>query len=82
MARDTEKEVIRTIYHEDVSAFFEVLGLLEKIARAEIRCAVCGQPISLENFKAVTNKSGKLLFCCNQEACIEGFGSCLTGGKT
>jgi len=81
MAKETEKVVITTVHHRDVSAFFEALGLSEKLARAEVRCAVCARPITLENFKAVTNKSGKLLFCCNQEACMEGLSSCLMGDK-
>jgi len=82
MAKDAEKVVITTVYHRDVPAFLEALGLSERLSRAEIRCAVCAKLITLDNFTAVTNKSGKLLFCCNQETCIEGFGSCLRGDKT
>ena len=81
MARETEKVTIRTVYHRDVSAFFEALGLSDDLFQEEIRCAVCTQPVTLDNFKAVTNKSGKLLFCCNQGGCVEGFGFCLMGDR-
>lgn len=79
---ETEKEIIRTVYHEDVSEFFEALGLSGKLDRAEIHCVVCGEPITLENFKAAINKSGNLLFCCDKESCIEGFSSYMIGDES
>ena len=68
MPKKEEKESIRTVYNEDVPQFFESLGLSEKLAQEEILCAVYGQVISIDNFRAVTNRSGSLVFCCNKEA--------------
>lgn len=65
-----EKEVIRTIYHKNVMEFFDAIGLTEEIVGGGIQCAVCGQIITPENFKVVTRRSGKLLFCCDNESCI------------
>ena len=70
-----EKEVIRTIYHENVTEFFNAIGLTEEIAGGKINCAVCGQVITPENFKVVTKRSGKLLFCCDNESCIHALAS-------
>ena len=81
MPRKEDREVIRTVYNEEVSKFFESLGLSNKLEQQEIRCAVCSQAITVDNFRAVTNRSGNLIFCCNKEACIEGFNSCLIGDK-
>jgi len=78
---DTEKEIIRTVYHKDVTDFFKGLGLQDKLVQGKILCAVCGQAITLENFKAVTNIKGNLKFCCAQETCIEAFSSCINEGK-
>ena len=77
----TEKEVIRTIYHKDVADFFESIGLSEELAQGEIRCIICGGIITLDNFRAVTRKSDKLLFCCDKESCIQEFTSYLKGDK-
>jgi len=76
-----ESEIIRVIYHKDVTEFFKSLGLFDKLTSGEILCSVCGEKITIENFRAVTRKSGKLLFCCNKDACIQEFISSLKGGK-
>lgn len=76
-----EKEVIRAIYHKDVANFFESIGLSEKLARGEIRCSICGEIITLNNFRAVARKSENLLFCCDKESCIHEFVSHLRGDK-
>ncbi len=77
-----EKEVIRTIYHKDVANFFESMGLSEKLAKGGIRCNICGEIITLDNFRAVTRKSEDLLLCCDKESCIHEFVSHLRGDKT
>ena len=76
-----EKEVIRAIYHKDVTNFFESIGLSEKLARGEIRCDFCAEAIASDNFRAVARKSGKLIFCCDKEPCVRKFSSCLKRDK-
>ncbi len=78
---EREKEVIRSIYHKEVVNFFESIGLSRELERGEIRCSVCGEIITLNNFRAVTRKSENLLFCCNKESCIHKFVSHLRGDK-
>ncbi len=78
---EREKEIIRTIYHKDVANFFESIGLSEKLAHGEIRCSVCGEIITLDNFGAAARKSMDLLFCCNKESCIHEFISRLRSDK-
>ena len=68
-----EKEVIRAVYHKDVINFFESIGLIEKLNEGELKCAICGERITSANFRAVTRKSGNLLFCCDKESCILAF---------
>ena len=76
------EEVIRTIYYRDVANFFESIGLSEELVRGEIRCSICGEIITLNNFRAVTRKSGELLFCCDRESCVHEFVSHLRSGRT
>jgi len=68
-----DKEVIRTIYHKRVANFFESIGLFEELEKGKIHCFVCGEIITLDNFRAVIRRSGKLLFCCDKESCIHEF---------
>lgn len=72
-----EKEVIRAIYHKDTANFFESVGLSKKLKEGKLKCIICGETIRIDNFRAVMRKSGKLLFCCNKESCIQRFGSFL-----
>jgi len=76
-----ESEIIRVIYYKDVAEFFKSLGLFDKLKSGDILCYICGEKITIENFRAVTRKSGKLLFCCNKDACIKEFTSSIRGGK-
>jgi len=78
---EREKEVIRTIYHKDVANFFESIGSSGELARGEIRCSICGEIITLNNFRAVARKSENLLFCCDKESCIHELISHLKGDK-
>ena len=71
MKNKQQKEIIRAIYHKDVANFFESIGLLEALQHGEIYCDVCGEQITLENFKASAKKSGKFLFCCDREFCVQ-----------
>jgi len=76
-----EEEVIRAIYHKDVVGFFKSIRLLDKLERGEIVCSICGDKITIENFKTVARKSNELLFCCDKEPCIQKFIIYLRGGK-
>ena len=76
-----EREVIRAIYHKDIVNFFKSIGLFDKLERGEILCSICGEKISVDNFRAVTRKSNELLFCCDKDQCIQKFVRHLRGGK-
>jgi len=78
----TEKEIIRAVYHKDVANFFELMGLYEKLIQGELHCSICGQQITLDNFRAAARKANELLFCCDRELCILKFDSYLKGDRT
>jgi len=73
-----QKEIIRAIYHKDVANFFESIGLLETLQRGEIQCSICGEQITINNLRAIANKSGEYLFCCEKELCIQKLASMLS----
>lgn len=72
-----EEKIIWTIYHKEAASFFKSIGLSEKLRKGEILCSICGEIISLSNFRAVARKSGNLLFCCDKETCFQKFPSYL-----
>ncbi|MFW6130546.1 MAG: hypothetical protein ACOC56_05115 [Atribacterota bacterium] len=73
--KNEETEDIKTIYHKDVEQFFKDMGKYEALINEEISCDICGRTITLENFRAVKKESGELLFCCQDEECMDKFGA-------
>jgi hypothetical protein len=65
------KETFQALHPVDVETFFEGLNLLQDIKAERIRCYVCGDTISVDNFRAVTRKKGELRFACSKQACLE-----------
>lgn len=63
------KELIHAVHPKDVLSFFATHNLLGELEAGKIRCAMCQDTISLENFRAVTRLRGKLLFACNKDSC-------------
>lgn len=74
--KENEKELIKTIYHQNVKDFFTSIGCFSDLKRGKIRCTNCGKTLTLDNFKMVTKKSGQLLFCCDDENCLNNFSLC------
>jgi len=69
------KEVIKIVYHKEVGNFLESLIRHEKLGEAT--CYICGTKVTLENFMALTRKSGRILFCCNKIECYRSFNDIL-----
>ena len=65
------KEVIKIVHHKEAGDFLKFIIRLEKIEEAT--CYICGAKVTLENFKALTRKSGKILFCCDKLECYRFF---------
>lgn len=67
------KEAIRTIHDAEVIDFFRSVGVLNKLERGELRCAVCAEPLTIQTFQAAARLQGKLTFCCNRPSCYASF---------
>jgi len=65
------KEVIKIVHHNEVGDFLETIIKLEKLKEAT--CYKCGAKVTTENFKALTRKYGKILFCCDKLECYRSF---------
>jgi len=68
MKTNSIKEIVKVVHHKETKEFLESIIRLEKFEH-EITCYFCGTKITPKNFKALTRKSGKILFCCDKPVC-------------
>jgi hypothetical protein len=66
------KEIIKIVHYKEVKNFLKSIISLEEF-KGEIICHFCGTKITAKNFKALTRKSGKILFCCDNPKCYIAF---------
>lgn len=64
------RETIEAVLSNDVRALFESLGLLEQFEAEAIKCHICGDTITENNFTAVTRYQGELKFSCEKPGCL------------
>ena len=62
--------VIKAVHDVDLERVLRKLGLYEKLARGELRCAVCGRPLSLENLGGIYKENGEVKLVCNRIECL------------
>ena len=62
--------VIKPISDVDLEKVLRRLGLYEKLARGELRCAVCGRPISLKNLGGLYKDNREVKLVCNRIECL------------
>jgi len=62
--------VIKAVHDVDLERVLRRLGLYEKLARRELRCAVCGRPLSLESLGRLYKENGEVKLVCNRIECL------------
>ena len=62
----SEKE-IQAVYDEDLPKLLTDLGLKEDFDNGKIKCAFCGDTITLENFFSIFSDGEKIKFACKKE---------------
>ncbi|MEB3778927.1 MAG: hypothetical protein GSR85_01655 [Desulfurococcales archaeon] len=62
--------VIKAVHDVDWERVLRRLGLYEKLARGELGCAVCGCPLSLENFDGLYKEDGGVKLVCTRIDCL------------
>ena len=53
---------VKLVHPAEVEAFFERIDKADDLRAGKLKCAVSGQPISAENFRAVFKCEGQLFF--------------------
>ncbi len=65
------KIAIKAVHDSDLEKFLAKLGLLNKIKEGKIRCSICGDVITLDNFLCIYPEEGQIRVCCNKRDCYE-----------
>ena len=62
--------VIKAVHDVDLERVLRKLGLYEKLARGELRCAICGRPLTLETLGGLYKENGEIKLVCNRIECL------------
>ncbi len=62
--------VVKAIHDSDLERVLRKLGLYEKLVRGELRCAICGRVLTLENLGGLYKENGKIKLVCNRIECL------------
>lgn len=68
-----KKTTIPAIYEDDIQGVFEKLGLWDKLNNGKIKCAVCGDIITFDNFSAMKKIDGVIKLICDKGTCLMKF---------
>ncbi len=62
--------IVKGIHDSDLENILKKLGLYEKLAHGELRCAICGRRLSLENLGGLYKENGEVKLVCNRIECL------------
>ncbi len=62
--------VVKTVHDTDLERVLKKLGLYEKLVRGELRCSICGRPLTLENMGGIYRENGEVKLVCNKIECL------------
>lgn len=68
-----KEEIIQAIHHDEVEQFFKSIDLYSQLVSGDLKCTICGNIITKDNFRAIGKKSGEIIICCNNEGCYNQF---------
>ena len=65
------KEIIHAVHDMDLEELLKNLELLEPLEKGELRCSICGKPISRENIGCFYAEENEVKVCCADIECFE-----------
>ncbi len=68
MAKATN--IVKAIHDSDLEKVLKKLGLYERLIRGELKCAICGRPLTLENLGGLYRENGEVKLVCNRIECL------------
>ena len=61
---------VKVVLDDDVEDLLKNLGLLDEMRAGSLTCALCSNPITLENFGGVFKKNGEIKVFCSDPICF------------
>lgn len=65
-----KKVEIKAVYDEDLGRILENLGILDQLIAGELKCAVCGCQVDLDNLGTIFPYDDKVGVSCDNDRCI------------
>ena len=62
--------IVKAIHDSDLEKVLKKLGLYERLVRGELKCAICGRPLTLENLGGLYRENGEVKLVCNRIECL------------
>jgi hypothetical protein len=81
MIQKIPKENVSVIHDDDLDAFLDSIGILNKFKRGELKCKFCRTPISYENFHSIFPQSGDIKLVCDNVDCIKELANLIREGQ-
>ena len=72
-------DTVRAIHDDDLEAFAENLGILNSLLAGELRCAICGDAITLDSLHAFLPSGDEIRVICEKPFCVTKLNSFLRG---
>ena len=62
--------IVKAIHDSDLKKVLRKLRLYEKLTRGELKCAICGCPLTLDNLGGLYRENGEVKLVCNKIKCL------------
>jgi len=62
--------VVKAVHDTDLEKVLRKLGLYEKLLNGELRCAICGSPLTLEDLGGLYRMNGEIKLVCGRIQCL------------
>ncbi|NPV30495.1 MAG: hypothetical protein HPY58_12775 [Firmicutes bacterium] len=63
-------EVINAVYKDDLDKVLVAVGLSSAIDSGQLKCVVCGEPVTRENLGAFVPDGDTVGVCCSNVRCL------------
>lgn len=65
-----EKPEILAVHKQKLEVFLKELELWEPLLKGELKCAVCGATITVDNIGLIIPSGAEIVLCCSNLECI------------
>jgi hypothetical protein len=64
------KKEMLAVHKKKLEEFLRSVGLWDSLAKGELKCVICGEPISVDNIGLIIPSKDKIVLCCSKSECM------------